>query len=342
MNQTKSLNTNIYYRWFQRAILVFLIGILFSEQILVYACTIFVVEDGDGTVLAGNNEDWIYSCPNQIQITAPDQECYGYVGFYNSYLIQGGMNEYGLFYDGASCPNTVVPFDREKKNLDYDLGKMVLSHCKTVEEVKTFLADYNIPENFFDHFLFADATGDSAVFEWVNDQFNVIPKDLEKNYQIVTNYWLSDPSLGNYPCERYDRVEQLLSSEKPSIELCNQILDDTKQDWKEGGTLYSNIYDLGNRTVYVYARGNFLDTYVLDLQEALDILEPGDKISYKFEDLNFQTHQEKQVTSIETNQTKAAKDVNSTFSLQTIILVSLILFGLAISFIFYYSNLRKK
>ncbi len=38
------------------------------------ACTIFTTEPEDGTILAGNNEDYMYSIINYMVVTAPSEE----------------------------------------------------------------------------------------------------------------------------------------------------------------------------------------------------------------------------------------------------------------------------
>ena len=251
------------------------IAVFLSQTQSSMACTIFSATLEDGTVLACNNEDWMYSIGNTVIISASDVGSYGRICFYNSSYVQGGMNEYGLFYDGASCPGTEVPYDKEKMDLGYDLGETALAQCKTVEEVEDFFGDYNIPNGFYDHLLFADASGNVAVFEWVEDEFHVIWKDAEKNYQVITNFWLSDPTLGGYPCSRYDTVEDVLSTEEITFELCEDVLHNTKQDWGDGGTLYSDICNLNEREVYLFYRGEAKQTYEINLIDELKTMEPG-------------------------------------------------------------------
>ena len=81
-------------------------------------------------------------------VTAPSEEDYGRICFYNMSYIQGGMNEHGLFYDGASCPPSEVSHYSDRENLDYNLGDIVLAKCASVEEVEKFFENYNIPSVF--------------------------------------------------------------------------------------------------------------------------------------------------------------------------------------------------
>lgn len=266
---------------------IFIILITILSAVPVSACTIFTTKLEDGTFIAGNNEDWMYTIPNSMILYAPSQDRLGSVCFYNASYVQGGMNEYGLFYDGASCPSSTVPYDSNKESLDYDLGKLILSKCKTVKEVETFLKQYNIPKSFCDHLLFADATGDSAVFEWVKDELYIIRKENTEDYQVITNFWLTDPKLGNYPCARYDAALKFLQVGTPFLEDCVQILESCKQNWGDGGTLYSSIYDLSNKEVYVYLRGDLSAPYKFNLLQELQSIAPGSEKSFTFDELNF-------------------------------------------------------
>lgn len=253
------------------------------------ACTIFTVELEDGNVLVGNNEDFSYSIANSMVVTGPGENGYGRICFYNMTYIQGGMNEHGLFYDGASCPPTEVPYSRDKENLDYNMGDLVLAKCKSVDEVEKFFENYNIPSGFYDHLMFTDITGASAVFEWVEGELHIIRRSKDENYQVITNYWLTNPSLGGYPCDRYNTAVDLLQNQPPSIETCAAVLNSTKQNWGDGGTLYSNIYNLSSKEIYVFNRGKMNQACKIDMEEIFKSMQTGAQVSYDLNELSYDT-----------------------------------------------------
>lgn len=80
--------------------------------------------------------------------------------------LPGGMNEHGLFFDGAGLPFIEMP----PCNLPEFQGRFViesiLRKCKTVEEAIAFLKQYSHPSLQYSHDLIADATGDAANTEW--------------------------------------------------------------------------------------------------------------------------------------------------------------------------------
>jgi choloylglycine hydrolase len=274
----------------KRLVAIFLtLVLMFCISNPAMACTIFTTELEDGTILVGNNEDYMYSTSNFMVVTAPGESSYGRICFYNMSYIQGGMNEYGLFYDGASCPLSEVPFDSNLEQLDYSLGDIVLSKCTSVEEVEEFFESYNIPNSFCDHLLFTDSTGASAVFEWMEGELHIIRKGDDENYQVITNYWLTNPSLGGYPCDRYNTAVDLLQKQPPSIELCATILDSTKQNWGKGGTLYSNIYNLSSKEVYVFFKGTMDTACKINMEQQFQSMEAGTQISYDLSQLTYDT-----------------------------------------------------
>ncbi len=266
-------------------IIAVLLTFLYTKQAL--GCTIFTSE-GKDVVYAASNEDWMYSVGTYMTLTTRGDLGYGRVCFYNSSYVQAGMNEYGLFYDGASCPATEIPYDRAKEQLGYDLGEVVLASCTSVSEAVEFLESCNIPGGFYDHLLFADSTGDSVVLEWMENELHILRKG-DQPYQLVTNYWLTDPSLGGYPCSRFDTAEELLQRGEPSVETFAGILDATKQDWGSGGTLYSGVYDLTNKEVYVFLEGDMKTASRINLMEQLKGMKEDTQSTQAINELSFET-----------------------------------------------------
>ncbi|MCX7711376.1 MAG: carcinine hydrolase/isopenicillin-N N-acyltransferase family protein [Clostridia bacterium] len=263
-----------------------IIALLLSFNIQVSACTIFEKQQGD-QVLVGNNEDWVYSMPSNMWLVAPEEDSYGRVCFALSSYVQGGMNEKGLFYDGATCPASKVPFKKGNTLLGMDFGEVVLSKCTNVQEAIEMVKKINIPGNFSDHIFFADETGNTAVVEWVENEMRIIPK--EGNYQIATNFWLSNQKLGGYPCKRFDKAKEMLEDQKDiSVTYFADILKATSQDWGDGGTKYSNVYDLRNKEVYIYQKGDFEKSAKCNLTEDIKKLGTGGKRVYKLEELSYQ------------------------------------------------------
>lgn len=264
---------------------IFFLSTAFSSQ----ACTIFNKQKEDLT-LVGNNEDWIYSAPSSLRLAAADEGTYGRLCFYLYSYVQGGMNEKGLFYDGATCPSQDVPHFEGKPALGMDLGEVVLSKCANVDEVINFLKSYNIPSGFMDHLMFVDASGNSVVIEWDKNDLKFIKK--EESYQIATNFWITNPEMGGYPCKRYEKAKSMLEDKESnlSVDYFATILESTTQNWGDGGTKYSNIYDLKNKEVFIYLKGDFEKSKKYSLLEELEKLKQGETIHLSLEELEYTTN----------------------------------------------------
>ncbi len=231
-------------------------------------CTIFVTTRG-GKVLVGNNEDAPFKYLAKAWFT-PNRDgffgrvCFGWDGEPGwAPVAQGGMNEEGLFLDFAACPRTDTAYDPDKPHFRYNFGEKILAECSTVKQAVRMFQAYTMPERHgvFGHFLIADATGDSAVIEQVEGKLTIISR--EPDFQVATNFYLSKPSLGGHPCKRFDRVTEALKTlVEPSVDGVASILKSVSGRGKnaageEGGTLYSNVYDLKNREVIVYYKQGF-------------------------------------------------------------------------------------
>jgi len=227
-----------------------------------YACTGFCVSQGD-LVLVGNNEDWKNPLTKVWYVPA-ENGTYGrvYFGFDNFYP-QGGMNEKGLFFDGFATESHKVKNSLRKPTYGGNLMDKFMSECATVDEALKLFDMYNLEFLERAMFFIADERGESAIIE--GDQ--IIRKDGK--YQIVTNFYQSDVKDGKIPCERYKIADAMLKdADEISVDLCKRILAATHNEGPTP-TVYSNVYDLKKRIVYLYHFHNFQNVVKIDLAEEL-------------------------------------------------------------------------
>jgi hypothetical protein len=119
--------------------------------------------------------------------------------------------------------------------------------------------------------FFADGTGNSVIIEGDH----IIRK--KGSYQVATNFLQSQVKKKNYPCEwykggcmRYQTAEMMLKDKSTlSIEHFRDILEATHQNNIGTKTLYSNIYDLRNKLVYLYYLHNYDSEVIINLEEEL-------------------------------------------------------------------------
>jgi hypothetical protein len=231
-----------------------------------YACTGFCISKGD-TVLVGNNEDYIIP-DTKVSYVPAEKGKYGRVIFGFDNAPQGGMNEKGLVCDGFSVtPPKKVKNSLDKPNIPMDqLWDKVMSECATVDEVLEILGKYNLAFMESGMAFFADANGDSAIIEGDT----VLRK--KGKYQVVTNFYQSETKKEDINCGRYLIATAMLEdADDISVDLAKRVLAATHLEnrYPSSSTLYSNVYDLKRRIVYLYHFHNFQNEVVIDVKAEL-------------------------------------------------------------------------
>ena len=87
---------------------------------------------------------------------------------------------------------------------------------------------------------------------------------MEGDTFALTNFHLSDPSHGSWPCSRYTRATGMLAdNSEPTIDRVAAILNATHVP----STRYSVVCDLVAETATVYYAGNFNLSAGLNVEE---------------------------------------------------------------------------
>jgi len=174
---------------------------------LTNASTVFYIARGD-QVIAGSNED-SDTQRSQMAIFPPSGDKNGWIKFsFSDGYPQGGMNQHGLFWDASSAPYRSMPVCVNSKEL-YDgcLMKKVMEECKTIEDVIKIFENCYCNEMFDMQLMIGDENGQSLIIAGDEIIHN------EDDYQVLTNFYESDPDLGGYPCWRYEAL--LASQNRP-------------------------------------------------------------------------------------------------------------------------------
>jgi hypothetical protein len=231
-------------------------------ELSAYACTAFCTARGD-SVLVGNNEDFVNPF-TKVWYEPAANDKYGKVYFgFDNFNPQGGMNEKGLVFDYFATAPRKVEKSCNKPKFGGNLMDEVMSQCATVDEALRLLDKHNL--EYMERFMtfIADDQGHSAIIE--GDE--VIRKSGE--YQIITNFYQSDVNDGNAVCPRYAIANAILKdANEVSVDLCKRVLAATQAEG-QGATLYSNVYDVKQRVVYLYHFHNFQNEVKIDLAQEL-------------------------------------------------------------------------
>jgi hypothetical protein len=240
------------------------------------ACTIFTTTQ-DETVLFAGNED---QRPNDAYLIVDTSGTHGvlYIGTswaQWSMVMMTGINERGLSFDCNWIPAEALNPHPERGTPGEWAVTHALKEYATVEEALVTALAYDWGESIDYQVHLADATGDAAVIHPGPDgELTHTRKPLGDEHLVSTNFNLEKLKTGDHSCQRYDTATQMLMEQETlTIEFAASVLDATHQEG-EVSTIYSTVYDLKNRTVYLYYHHNFDEPVILDVAAKL---EKGDR-----------------------------------------------------------------
>jgi len=224
------------------------------------ACTVLFATDGESS-FGGNNEDFLNPLTKAWFIPGANGG-YGRVYFgFEDLHAQGGMNDQGLFFDGLSIDQPCAVDTRGKEPYPGNLVDKILCECATVDCAIEQFERYYGSEVWFWQFMFGDATGVSAIVE------SSAVLRQEGSYQVATNTRQSTTTQ-----EQALRTDWRYREATHRLEAANAVGLDMMTDALDavhtaGGvnTLYSNVYDLNERVVYLYYFHDFDHAAMIDL-----------------------------------------------------------------------------
>ncbi len=242
--------------------------LLFCVTVGLYPCSIFRYSINGRTYFCGN-EDWSATNP-AIMTCQPKENEYGVVLFgWKNLLpryIQAGINSEGLCFDWAAVPAQQYLRDPAKEDVSLDFTLAVLKKCVTVDEAIAYVTRHNIPHLAEEHIMFADKSGASCVLEYNHSKLKVIRSNGQS--QFITNFHVSDTSLGWYPCDRYARMEAFFKGNGSKETRLVELLDAVHQEGQYP-TVYSYVFDLGAMEITVFHDHNYRVKRVFALAELL-------------------------------------------------------------------------
>jgi len=233
----------------------------------VMACTGFLATGDDGPLFATNEDNNVLG--PRIRFVPGRNGGYGavYFGFAMAFP-HAGMNEAGLAFDGFAASRQVVKsVDREPFFIPRVIQAM--TECATIDEVLEFMARNDLAGPAKNMVMFADATGDSVIIE----PDRIIRKSGA--FQVISSFYQSvDPTGANAygkgrVCTRFKFANDMLKDAKVvNISDARKILSAVHME-RPGPTMYSTIFDLDDRLVYVYNFHDFESAAVVDLAKEL-------------------------------------------------------------------------
>ena len=258
-----------------------------------WSCSALMVTNQNGEVFVGRNFDW-ENIPGMILFTDPDS---GYSSvsmvpmdlifnkgattatdnlklLWAPYFPVEGMNEKGLVIAELAVEGETVKDISKPSMLSLQLVRLVLDYAADLDEAVRLLGKYNNNSSHRTHFLIADAGGNSAVIEYLEDEMVITEND--DPYQVVTNdmVYKNSPKRLSKQCNRYNYIYQNLSSNHralsaPGIMMILRSVAVEKAYSSQfdiySSTQWSVIYDLGERSLSIYSRRDFRNEYHYEL-----------------------------------------------------------------------------
>jgi hypothetical protein len=178
------------------------------------------------------------------------------------YYLQDGMNRHGVAVADMSVDGVTAPFDAGKPDILHATAmRLVLDDAKNIDEAIDIFKRYNVHFGATTcHFMVADATGKSAVVEFIDGKVAVTHSKV--NWQVCTNHQIYGTSEEDCDktCDRYRHASGELTklSANAGMEDVTRIMRSiSKKDW----TMWSSAYDLSGRRLRFAYRGYFDKPY---------------------------------------------------------------------------------
>jgi hypothetical protein len=238
---------------------VFTVGV--SEGSL--ACSGYKLTIGDKTILGANEDAWRVT-PHIWFEKAKGKDQFGaaftgsrYDGK-NGYAPQSGMNEMGLAFERLASFHPIQESFAHRKKISNPTRylKDILHTCKSIEEVKAFISQYDHSYFIEDVFLYVDRTGKYLVVEPYT-----LKTGNDPSY-VISNFCPSITSQDN--ANKLDRYRNgaayIKDGFNTSLTFC-RALSDTMHVCRNkigDGTLLSSIWDLKNGIInHFHAQRHF-------------------------------------------------------------------------------------
>ena len=232
------------------------------------------------------------------------------------YAPLDGINDAGLAcgiymsYQGGDTDTGTVATDQNdinKANItSTTMLRMILDYASDVDEAIELIKNYNLHDSAKTsfHYMIADASGKSAILEWLPDNgtdstdndgslrklvvtyntdemYDSLREENGYKFQWITNFIVNDHENyyenndGKPGYDRYEHIYNRLKETDGVVEDENAAMEILKEvgrrTWKpgKGCTVHSVIYNLTNKTVMWVANENFDDNdavYIYSLE----------------------------------------------------------------------------
>lgn len=274
-----------------------------------FACSTYNAKTPDGEFILGRNFDY-KAAPCLVCWTSPENGYKSVSVVDTTFFIRGTkyfpMSKAKNHLRALAAPYTSMDGINEKgfsvavleiksKATKQSTGKTpfittvairaVLDKCATVDEALELFASYDMQDllgiNY--HYQLADAQGNSAIIEYVDNKMVVIRQQPDKENLILTNYFLT-PGGDNHDGRGYDRYEMIETTIKANngvltTEQAMQLLSEVTLHYRHKTfkhmviTLWSAVYNCNERSVHLCAGMDYGREYKFYVDKPCEVIK---------------------------------------------------------------------
>lgn len=249
----------------------FMFFLLLFNFHVAFACSTYKVTVNGKTMVGSNYDTWletprIWFETNGYGVAFTGARSDGKNGF----APQTGMNEFGLAFvtlATATPENGMVPLGKKQIVSRTNYLKDILHTCKTVDDVKMYIDQYDHSSLNNDVFLYVDSTGRYLVVE---------PYDLtlgDDTSYVLANFCPSTiADFSTIKQTRYVNGTAFLKNKIDSTLAFCSALSDTMHVCRKklgDGTLLTSVLDLKEKITYLYFYHDYTHCVQFNMKEEL-------------------------------------------------------------------------
>lgn len=201
------------------------------------------------------------------------------------YMAMDGINEKGFSIAVLEIKTTATKQETGKKPIITTVAiRAALDKCATVDEAIELFSQYDMHDSLFInyHYQLADAEGNSAIIEYVNNEMHVIRQSEKDENLALTNYFLT-PGGDNHDGRGYDRYSRIkktlrksegVVTENDAMTLLSECVLDYKHPLLKHPviTLWSAVYNCTEKSVLLCAGMDYEKKYLIKLDKPGEII----------------------------------------------------------------------
>lgn len=274
-----------------------------------FACSTYNAKTPDGDFILGRNFDY-KSAPCLVCWSAPEKGYKSMSVVDTTFFIHGekilpmskakshlralaapytsmdGINEKGFSIAVLQVRSKPTKQNTGKKPIITTVAiRAALDTCATVEEGIKLFASYDMQDllgvNY--HYQLADANGNSAIIEYIDNKMVVISQEEGKENLMLTNFFLS-PGGDNHDGRGYDRYEKIETTLKAHNGVITEdeamkLLSDVVLHYRHKTfkhmviSLWSAVYNCSQKSMLLCAGMDYSKKYKLYLDKPCEVFK---------------------------------------------------------------------